>query len=104
METVKSALEHLGIPEDQSGEKTGELLDAQSRSIARALKAHNKPLVGYTYRSTQEDFIRSLMDRGVPVFPSTERAVRALESLVMYSEIRGRITDNGKHSAIREAV
>jgi acetyl-CoA synthetase (ADP-forming) len=89
IETVKSALEHLGIPEDQSVEKTGELLDEQSRSIAKALKTHNKPLVGYTYRSTQEDFIRSLMERGVPVFPSTERAVRALEALVMYAEIKG---------------
>jgi acyl-CoA synthetase (NDP forming) len=89
METVKSALEHLGIPEDQADEKTGELLDAQSRSIAKALKTHKKPLVGYTYRSTQEDFIRSLMERGVPVFPSTERAVRALEALVKYAEISG---------------
>jgi len=97
METVKSALEHLGIPEDQAGEKIGELLDAQSQSIANALKTYNKPLVGYTYRSTQEDFIRGLMDRGVPVFPSTERAVRALEALVMYSEIRCRITDNTEY-------
>jgi acyl-CoA synthetase (NDP forming) len=61
------------------------------------LKTHNKPLVGYTYRSTQEDFIRSLMDRGVPVFPSTERAVHAIEALVRYAEIRGRITDNVEH-------
>jgi acetyl-CoA synthetase (ADP-forming) len=97
METVKSALEHLGIPEDQAVEKIGELLDAQSRSIVKALKTHNKPLVGYTYRSTQEDFIRSLMDRGVPVFPSTERAVHAIEALVRYAEIRGRITDNVEH-------
>jgi acetyl-CoA synthetase (ADP-forming) len=96
METVKSALEHLGIPEDQADEKTSELLDEQSQSIAKALKTHNKPLVGYTYRSTQEAFIRSLMERGVPVFPSTERAVRALEALVRYSEIRGRITDNAE--------
>jgi acetate---CoA ligase (ADP-forming) subunit alpha len=94
METVKSALEHLGIPEDQAGERTSELLDGLSKSIAEALKTHNKPLAGYTYRSTQEDFIRSLMKRGVPVFPSTERAVRALEALVRYSEIRIRISDN----------
>lgn len=96
-QSVKRALEHLGIPKDQAAEKSRELLDAQSQSIASVLKTHTKPLVGYTYRSIQEDFIRGLIDRGVPVFPSTERAVHALESLVRYAELRGRSTGNAEH-------
>jgi len=90
MQAVQRALEHLGIPEDQVAEKSSELLSAQSQSIARVLGTHAKPLVGYTYRSIQEDFIRSIIDRGVPVFPSTERAVQALEALVRYAQIRAR--------------
>jgi acyl-CoA synthetase (NDP forming) len=88
-EPVKRALEQLGIPKDQVAEKSSELLDAQSRSIASVIKTHNKPLVGYTYRSIQDDFTRSLIESGVPVFPGTERAVRALEALVRYAEIKG---------------
>lgn len=97
LQAVKRALEHLGIPKDQVAEKSRELLDAQSQSIASVLETHNKPLVGYTYRSIQEDFIRGFIDRGVPVFPSTERAVHALEALVRYAELRGRITSCAGH-------
>jgi len=93
-QAVKRALEHLGIPKQQVAEKTSELLDAQCQTIASVLETHKKPLVGYTYRNIQEDFIRGFMDRGVPVFPSTERAVHALEALVRYAEHRGRITSN----------
>jgi acetyl-CoA synthetase (ADP-forming) len=96
-QAVKRALEHLGIPKDQVAEKTSELLDAQCQSIASVLETHNKPLVGYTYRSIHEDFTRGFIDRGVPVFPSTERAVHALEALVRYAALRGRSTDNAEH-------
>jgi acetyl-CoA synthetase (ADP-forming) len=96
-QSVERALEHFGIPKDQVAEKSTELLDAQCQSIASVLETHNKPLVGYTYRSIQEDFIRGFIDRGVPVFPSTERAVHALEALVRYAELRGRSTDNAEH-------
>jgi acetyl-CoA synthetase (ADP-forming) len=97
LQAVKRALEHLGIPKDQVAERSRELLDAQSQSIASLLETHNKPLVGYTYRSIQEDFIRGFIDRGVPVFPGTERAVHALEALVRYAELQARITGNVEH-------
>jgi acetyl-CoA synthetase (ADP-forming) len=99
MQPVKRALEHLGIPEDQVAEKSRELLDAQSKSIAGLLETHDKPLVGYTYRSMRDDFIRCLIGRGVPVFPSTDRAVHALEALVRCASFRARIRNNTEHAS-----
>ena len=59
------------------------------KSIARLLEIHKKPIIGYTYRSIQEDFTKGLIDQGLPVFQGPERAVRALKALVQYSRLKG---------------
>jgi len=74
------------------------MIDAQCKSIARLLETHNKPIVGYTFRSLQEHFIKSLLNHGVPVFPGPERAVRAIKASMQYSDLREKIlasTSNG---------
>ena len=95
---VKRALEHMGLSEDQAIEQSGKMIDAQCKSIARLLETHNKPIVGYTFRSLQEHFIKSLINHGVPVFPGPERAVRAIKASTQYSDLREKIltsTGNG---------
>ncbi len=95
---VKRALEHMGLSEDQAIEQSGKMIDAQCKSIARLLETHNKPIVGYTFRSLQEHFIKSLLNHGVPVFPGPERAVRAIKASMQYSDLREKIlasTGNG---------
>jgi acetyl-CoA synthetase (ADP-forming) len=89
--TVKRALQQMGLPEEQVTEQTANLISAQGDSIARLLKTHDKPLVGYTFRSLEEQFMRGLLERGVPVFPDPERAARAIKALVEYTGLREKI-------------
>jgi acyl-CoA synthetase (NDP forming) len=86
--TVKRALEQMGLTDDQAEEQSARLIGAQGKSIARLFEAHDKPVVGYTFRSLREQFMQELMNRGVPVFPGPERAARAIKSMVKYAELR----------------
>jgi acetyl-CoA synthetase (ADP-forming) len=88
---VKRALEHMGLSKEKVINQTDKLIDAQCKSIAQLLKTHEKPLVGFTFRSLQEHFIRGLLDRGVPVLPGPERTARALDALVQYTGLREKI-------------
>ncbi|MEA3361317.1 MAG: CoA-binding protein [Thermodesulfobacteriota bacterium] len=85
---VNRALERMGLSKDQVIEKSAKFIDAQCKSIARLIETYNKPVVGFTFRSIQEDFTKSLINQGVPVFEGPERAVRALKASVKYSHLR----------------
>ena len=85
---VNRALEQMGLSKDQAIEQSAKLIDAQCKSIARLLETHNKPIAGYTFRSIQEDFTKSLINQGIPVFQGPERAVRALKASVQYYRLR----------------
>ncbi|MBA7666063.1 hypothetical protein ES703_74138 [subsurface metagenome] len=88
MHTVKRALEQMGLPEEQVIEQTTKLIRAQVESIARLLETYEKPFVGYTFHSLEEQFIREFLERGVPVFPDPKRAARAIKALVKYADLR----------------
>lgn len=88
---IKRALEHMGVPEEQAIEKSHELIDANCKAFVKLLETNDKPVVGYTFRSLQEQEIRGLLEGGVPVFPGPERAVRALRALVQYASLRDEI-------------
>ena len=91
---VNRALERMGLSKDQAIEQSTKLIDAQCKSIAHLIETHNKPIVGFTFRSLQEHFIKSLLNHGVPVFPGPERAVRALKASVQYYCLREKILAN----------
>lgn len=91
---VNRALERTGLPKDQAIEQSTKLIDAQCKSIAHLIETHNKPIVGFTFRSLQEDFTKSLINQGVPVFPGPERAVRALKASVQHYCLREKILAN----------
>ena len=93
---VNRALEHMGFSKDQAIEQGAKLIDAQCKSIVQLLQIHKKPIVGYTYRSVHEDFTKSLIKQGLPVFQGPERAVRALKALVQYYRLREKIVANNR--------
>jgi acyl-CoA synthetase (NDP forming) len=88
---VRRALEQMGIPEDQILQQTGKLMDEQCESVVRLMHNSEKILVGFTYRSLEDPFIRGLLQQGVPVFPEPTRAARALKALLDYSTLRGKM-------------
>lgn len=88
---VERGLESLGIPKNQVHEHAGKLIEAQCQSIVGLIENHPKPLIGYTFRTREDLFIRQLQDHGVPVFPSPERAARAMAALVHYVRLRDHI-------------
>jgi acetyl-CoA synthetase (ADP-forming) len=95
-QATKRALKQLGFPDEQVVEKSERLIDKQCKSVARLIESHVKPLVGYTFRSVQEPFIRGLLERGVPVFEDPTRAARALEALVEHTRLRDKILSSAR--------
>jgi acetyl-CoA synthetase (ADP-forming) len=87
---INRALEYMGFSKDQAIEQGAKLIKAQSKSIARLVETHKKPIVGYTYRNIQEAFTKSLIEEGVPIFQGPERAVRAIKALVQFSRLSER--------------
>ncbi len=57
-------------------------------SVSSLGAKYGKPVVGGSFYTRNEHFIRELQDRGLPVLPSPERAVRALGALARYAAFR----------------
>ncbi len=57
-------------------------------AVTSLASKYGKPLVGGSFYTRNEFFIRELQDRGLPVLPSPERAVRSLGALVRYASFR----------------
>ena len=83
--SIRLTMEGMGIAPDQIPQLTEKLFDDQGKSLADLISKHQKPLVGFTFHSYEELFVRKLLHHGVPVFPSPERAARAMAALVDYS-------------------
>lgn len=91
IQMVEQTLRRRGLPEEEVTAESNKVIDAQAESVARLLRTHDKPLIGYTFRSLEEEFIQALLDRGVPVFPDPHRAARAAMALLDYARLRAMI-------------
>jgi acetyl-CoA synthetase (ADP-forming) len=89
--SISRALQQLGVPQEKVEAKTNKVIRIQTEGLANLLRTHGKPLIGYTYQTLGEPFMRGLIELGVPVFPGPERAVAALKALLSYEAIKGRI-------------
>ena len=82
---IRRAMEGMGIASDQIPQLAEKLFDDQGQALANLIAKHQKPLVGFTFHGHDELSVQKLRHHGVPVFPSPERAARALAALVDYS-------------------
>lgn len=88
---IRRTMESMEIPPDKIPQLTEKIFDDQAKSVADLMAIHQKPLFGYTFQSHAELYVQKLLQNGVPVFPSPERAARAMAALVNYSSIVGKI-------------
>jgi acetyl-CoA synthetase (ADP-forming) len=87
---IRRTMESREIAADQIPKLTEKQFNDQAGSLAALVKKHRKPIIGFTFQSHQNSFIQKLFGHGLPVFPSPERAARALTALVSYSQTRTR--------------
>jgi acyl-CoA synthetase (NDP forming) len=87
-QVIRRNMESMDIPPDQIPELTEKLFTGQARSLAALIKKHHKPIIGFTFQSHENLFIQKLIGQNLPVFPSPERAARAMSALVGYSHTR----------------
>jgi len=89
---VRRNMESMGISEDEMPELIDKLFGDQAASVADLLGKHQKPLIGFTFQSPDNPFIQKLLDHGIAVLPSPERAARAMAALVGYSRLVNRLS------------
>jgi acyl-CoA synthetase (NDP forming) len=85
---AKAGLVDKGFSEIKAEKEVNKVFDIKSKSLAELLREYQKPIVGYTVSGIRGGFMQRLLECGVPVFPSPERAARAMAALAAYSESR----------------
>lgn len=90
-QAIERALRQMGLPQAAIERETSKLIDEQCAGVIRLLENRSKPVVGYTFRSLKEEFVEKLMERGLPVFPSPQRAARALGAAFRHTRLREKI-------------
>jgi len=94
-EHVERMVAGSGAEPDAVAAQAAGFIEQMARQLAQTAGAHDKPLVGFSFRDRGDVFLRATQELGVPVLPSPERAARALAGLVEYARMRGRIVGAG---------
>jgi len=89
---IRRTMESMEIAADQIPNLMDKLFNDQAASLASVVKRHQKPIVGFTFHGHENLFIQKLVEYGLPVFPSPERAARAMAALVRYAGIERRFS------------
>jgi acyl-CoA synthetase (NDP forming) len=85
---VVQTIESSGLASGEAAELARSFITARCDAMARVAAESGKPVVGASFCPRTEPFISELQDRGVPVLPSPERAVKALAGLAKYGAAR----------------
>ncbi len=88
---IRRTMQSMEIPPNQIPQLMEKIFNDQAKFLADLTVKHQKPLFGYTFQSHAELYIQKLLQYGVPVFPSPERAARAMAAMVDYARIVGKI-------------
>jgi len=83
--TVERTLTLMGIQQDAIEDMSRQWIETQCELMAGLLETNTKPVVGFTFLSLKERSIKGLISRGIPVFPSPNRAAQAIAAMVKYS-------------------
>ena len=85
---IERFLTGTGASSEQAVKDARKIIDDQAATFIRLADNFDKPILGYTYRSLQEPFVRKMLDHGIPVYPDPARAARAMGALRQYALLR----------------
>jgi acetate---CoA ligase (ADP-forming) subunit alpha len=92
IQRVAKALQAMGANPGKAAGMAEDFINDQCAVVAELSACYGKPVVGASFCTRDEPFVRELQDSGVPVLPSPERAIKALAALVEYARMREAIT------------
>lgn len=89
---IERALQNMGVPAESLQEEARKMVSQHADAFFSLTQTHAKPIVGFTYRSLQEQMVQTLLERGVPIYPEPERAAKALAAVIRYHQMRDKMT------------
>jgi acetate---CoA ligase (ADP-forming) subunit alpha len=92
---MERVLKERGLPAESVSGEVKKALKEQADSFFKLTRKHDKPIVGFTYRSLQEGMVRDLLDLGVPIYQDPQRAARAMAAVRRYYRLRDMLLGQG---------
>jgi len=94
---MRSVIDSLMDKPENSSAIADNFFIGQAAAVAGLSREFGKPVVGASFHTRSELFIREVQDRGLPVLSSPERATRALGALARYSRFRQDMANNNDY-------
>lgn len=89
---MERVLGEMGVPEELIPQEASKLIDSHVDKFFSLTELHpDRAIVGFTFRSLQEKMVRSLLERGIPVYQDAERAARAIAAVREYYQRRDKM-------------
>ena len=88
---IERGMRSMDVSPDAIREEVSKVIDQNMKAFFGLTKQYDKPVIGYTYRSLQEQMAQGLLERGVPIYQGPERAARAMAALIEYHRMREKI-------------
>ena len=90
--TLFRSLEQFGVSKDRLEQEAQKIIDSQALAVSELQKSSGKPILGFSFRTRSEAFIKALQDKGIPVLHGPARAASALGALVKYASWKKNFT------------
>ena len=90
-EVLAVAMEYMGLSGEEARAEVLKMLNGQADAIAALTRNQPKPVVGFTWRSWEEQVIRRLIDQGAVVYPEAERAAKSIQATCSYKKLRQKL-------------
>ena len=96
VELIYPSIAAQGLPVSEAKRQAVELVSGLLDQTRALIDAHGKPVVGYSFNSLEQEPLRGLIARGMPVFPSPQRAARAVAAMSQYARLRQKLIAQGQ--------